>query len=83
MPGSEQLFSPRWSPQGNFIAALSVKEGHLMLLDLKTSKWLRVAGGPAEFSYVVPRRQIDSFSDLLPNRERCILHAGPSCSRDP
>jgi hypothetical protein len=49
LAGSQYLFSPRWSPQGNFIAALSIDGGHLMLLDVGTSKWVRVADGPAQF----------------------------------
>jgi hypothetical protein len=33
------LFSPRWSPNGQFIAALPEDSSKLMLFDFKTQKW--------------------------------------------
>ena len=39
IPGSEGLFSPRLSPDGHFIAALSADLTKLMLYDTKTQKW--------------------------------------------
>src|SRR5262249_18727101 len=41
VPGSEGLFSPRWSLDGRYIAALKVysSQNALMLFDLKTQKW--------------------------------------------
>jgi eukaryotic-like serine/threonine-protein kinase len=39
-PGSKGLFSPRWSPDGRYLAALSVEGSHnLMLYDFHTQKW--------------------------------------------
>jgi Tol biopolymer transport system component len=39
-PGSKGLFSPRWSPDGHYLAALSVEGSHkLMLYDFRTQKW--------------------------------------------
>jgi len=40
VPGSEGIFSPHWSPDGRYIAAIVVLEfNKLMLYDLTTKKW--------------------------------------------
>jgi Tol biopolymer transport system component/DNA-binding winged helix-turn-helix (wHTH) protein len=39
LPGSQGLFSPRWSPDGRYIAALSLDMTRLMLFDTSTSTW--------------------------------------------
>lgn len=40
LPGSKGLFSPRWSPKGDYIAALPAKYGKgLMLYDLYKQAW--------------------------------------------
>jgi Tol biopolymer transport system component/DNA-binding winged helix-turn-helix (wHTH) protein len=39
IPGSQELFSPRWSPDGRYIAALSIDMSRLMLYDTVTQKW--------------------------------------------
>jgi Tol biopolymer transport system component len=39
LKGSEGLFSPRWSPDGRSIAALSIDQKSLMLYDIKTQTW--------------------------------------------
>jgi eukaryotic-like serine/threonine-protein kinase len=39
-PGSKGLFSPRWSPDGRYLAAVSVEGSHnLMLYDFQTKQW--------------------------------------------
>ena len=38
-PDSNGLFSPRWSPDGGHLAALSEDSKRLMLFDFKTQKW--------------------------------------------
>lgn len=43
LPGSEGLFSPRWSSNGRYIAALSIDQTRLMLYDLKTKTWRQLA----------------------------------------
>jgi serine/threonine protein kinase len=44
LPGSQGLWSPRWSPQGRFIAALKVNQWNLMLYDRETHRQVEVAG---------------------------------------
>jgi eukaryotic-like serine/threonine-protein kinase len=43
VPGSEGLYSPHWSPDGRYIAALSGNAQKLMLFDFKTQKWAELA----------------------------------------
>jgi serine/threonine protein kinase/Tol biopolymer transport system component len=37
--GSENLFSPRWSPDGRYLAALTLDSAKLLLFDFKTQRW--------------------------------------------
>ncbi len=39
VPGSSGLFSPRWSPDGRYLAALSSDSSRLMLFDFNTQRW--------------------------------------------
>ncbi len=43
LPGSDGLYSPRWSPNGRYIAAISLDSLRLMLFDLTTQKWRELA----------------------------------------
>ena len=43
VPGSEGLFSPRWSPDGLWIAALTLDQKALMLYDVKLRRWRQLA----------------------------------------
>lgn len=43
LPGSEGLFSPRWSADGKYIAALSIDQKRLMLFDTATKTWRLLA----------------------------------------
>ncbi len=43
VPGSEGLWSARWSPTGRYIAAFTQKGDRLMLFDFKTQKWSELA----------------------------------------
>jgi Tol biopolymer transport system component len=54
LPGSQGLFSPRWSPDGRYIPALSVDSTRLLLFDFQTRKWIDLAEGRVgwqEFSH--------------------------------
>jgi Tol biopolymer transport system component/DNA-binding winged helix-turn-helix (wHTH) protein len=43
LPGSEGLFSPRWSPDGRYISAISLDESKLMLFDVARRTWSLLA----------------------------------------
>jgi len=45
LPGSEGLFSPRWSPDGRYVVALPLDQRKLMLYDMTSKKWTEIAGG--------------------------------------
>lgn len=47
LPGSQGLFSPRWSPDGRYIAAIPLGQKELMLFDRTTNKWKTIASQPA------------------------------------
>ena len=42
LPGSEGLFSPRWSPDGRWIAALSSDQNRLLVFDTVSRAWRAV-----------------------------------------
>ncbi|MGA2606380.1 MAG: winged helix-turn-helix domain-containing protein [Terriglobia bacterium] len=43
VPGSEGLWTARWSPDGRYIAALTEDSRNLMLFDFRNTKWVRLA----------------------------------------
>jgi serine/threonine protein kinase/Tol biopolymer transport system component len=45
LPGSESLYSPRWSPDGRYISAFSADSKTLLLFDFQTQKWTSLAAG--------------------------------------
>ena len=47
LPGSENLFSPRWSPDGQWIAALSTDQTRLLLYDVAHRTWKTLVVGSA------------------------------------
>jgi len=49
LPGSQGLFSPRWSPDGRYIAAMPFDTGSLVLFDFSTEKWSELIKGNAAF----------------------------------
>jgi dipeptidyl aminopeptidase/acylaminoacyl peptidase len=42
IPGSENLFSPRWSPDGRYIAALTLDQRQVRLYSVATRTWTRL-----------------------------------------
>jgi eukaryotic-like serine/threonine-protein kinase len=51
LPSSENSFSPRWSPDGRHIAALSGDSRKLLIFDLKTEKWSVWVNGTATIGF--------------------------------
>jgi len=49
LPGSQGMYSPRWSPDGRYIPALSADSKRLLLFDFQTQKWTEVAKGTMGF----------------------------------
>jgi len=45
LPGSQGLFSPRWSPDGKRIAAMTSDSSTLLLFDFQTQKWNEISKG--------------------------------------
>ncbi len=45
LPGSQGMFSPRWSPDGRYIPAVSADSKKLLLFDFQTQKWTELATG--------------------------------------
>jgi len=45
LPESTGMFSPRWSPDGRYIAAMTLDQHRLMVFDRNTAKWSTVAEG--------------------------------------
>ncbi len=47
LPHSEGLFSPRWSPDGKWIAALTLAQNKVMLFDVANQRWSELASTSA------------------------------------
>ena len=45
LPGSQGLYSPRWSPDGRHMSAFSADSTKLLLFDFQTKKWTELAAG--------------------------------------
>ncbi len=72
VPGSEGLFSPRWSPNGRYIAALSPDFTKVMRYDFRTRQWSTWFTEPAgAVSYPVWSADSEylTFDDLVTDEE--------------
>jgi serine/threonine protein kinase/Tol biopolymer transport system component len=45
LPGSQGMFSPRWSPDAKFVVAFSADSTRLLLFDFREQKWRELAKG--------------------------------------
>jgi Tol biopolymer transport system component len=72
IPGSEGLFSPRWSPDGRYVAAISPDNTTLMLYDFEThnwSTWLKESAGTVSYPVWSGDSQYLYFDDLVNDAE--------------
>ena len=72
IPGSDGLFSPRWSPNGRYIAALSPNGTSLMLFDFKSEKWttwLKESAGSVSYPAWSADSQYLYFDDFVTGAE--------------
>ena len=72
IPGSDGLFSPRWSPDGRYIAALSPDFTTVMLFDFdsrKWSKWLTEPAGAVSYPVWSADSTYLYFDDLVTDEE--------------
>jgi len=71
LAGSDGLFSPRWSPDGRYVAALSPDNTALMLFDFQTQQWTKWVSASGAVNY--PVWSADSkylyFDDLVDGTE--------------
>jgi Tol biopolymer transport system component len=49
LPASKGISSPRWSPDGRYVAALTSGDLDLMLFDFKTQKWEKLSDSSGSF----------------------------------
>lgn len=72
VPGSDGLFSPRWSPNGRYIAALSPDFTKVMLFDFSTqtwSEWLTEPAGAVSYPAWSADSRFLYFDDLVTDEE--------------
>ena len=51
LPGSDGLFSPRWSPKGRYVVAITLDSLKFMLFDFTTQKWTELANAKGFLGY--------------------------------
>ena len=49
VPGSENLLSPRWSPDGSRLLAMTAGDYSVVMFEFSVQKWIKVLGGHAGF----------------------------------
>jgi DNA-binding winged helix-turn-helix (wHTH) protein/Tol biopolymer transport system component len=69
LPGSSGFFSPRWSPDGRHIAAITMAHRTLMLFDLSTQKWTEAFGSEMGWEQWSHDGRYIYFSDYNPAQE--------------
>jgi Tol biopolymer transport system component len=86
LPGSENLFSPRWSPDGRWISALSLDQTRLVLYDVQRGTWRTLLkGSAADTVWSSDSQWIFSHAFAEPNSGimRIPLHGANKLIADP
>jgi Tol biopolymer transport system component len=69
LPGSDGLYSPRWSPDGRYVVAMPLDEKILVLFDFASQKWKDLAAfpniGSPQWSQDSNYIYIDGFDNLV------------------
>jgi len=69
VPGSNGLFSPRWSPNGKYLLATKADSSAFLLFDLANQKWRMLAQGVMGYPYWSRDSNYVYFEDLnVPHR---------------
>ena len=79
MPGSENLFSPRCSPDGRYVAGLSADSTKLMLYDAEKKSWSQLAMsrfGFENWSHDGKYLYAEDYSDKTDDLVRISVPAG-------
>ncbi len=64
MPGSQGMWSPRWSPNGRYIAAM-LQDGGISIFDFKTGQWHELQKGERDYpSFSSDSRYLYFLADL-------------------
>jgi Tol biopolymer transport system component/DNA-binding winged helix-turn-helix (wHTH) protein len=68
VPGSEGLYSPRWSPDGRYLAALSIDGRQVKLFTFASKQWTRLpltSGADPHWSFDSHSLWVQEFANLL------------------
>ena len=69
LPGSDGLFSPRWSPDGRYIAALTLDQRQVRLLDVASNTWTTLSSSSgADPIWSADSRSLYVHAPLDPNQ---------------
>ncbi len=72
LPESEGLYSPRWSPDGRYIAAITLDSLKLMLFDFTTQKWSQLANIFVAYPTWSRDARYIYFDGILDNQESYV-----------
>ncbi len=64
LDGSQGLFSPRWSPDGRYLAAMTSDSSKLMLFDFDTRHWKQIGSGTLSWLNWSPDGKFIYLKDL-------------------
>jgi Tol biopolymer transport system component len=78
LPNSDGLFSPRWSPDGQYLAALLTDSSGMKLFDFKARKWSTLVNGLAGYPSWSSDGRFVYFLRLFGDSriERVAVHGG-------